>query len=92
MHWPEDKIWYRAPVLKHHPMKGGAKSGREQFSIHYPEDNVTETIDLHKEADAHAGTDAERTSATRDQLHLWREASPAGGLAREVHLSGWGKK
>ena len=29
-------------VMKHHPLKGGAKAGKEQHSIYYPEDNVTE--------------------------------------------------
>jgi hypothetical protein len=38
-----------AQVMKHHPNKGYGKSGREQHSIYYPEDNVTEVIDLHKE-------------------------------------------
>ena len=49
VYWAGDKIWFRAQVQKHHPAKGGAKATREQFSIHYPEDNVTEVIDLHDE-------------------------------------------
>ena len=54
VHWPLDGLWFRAQVLKHH--KGASKSAHEQFSIHYPEDNVTEVIDLHKEEWRHITT------------------------------------
>ena len=39
VYWEGDAIWYRAQVIKHHPMKGGGSKycgTREQHSIYYP--------------------------------------------------------
>ncbi len=59
VYWEGDAIWYRAQVLKHHPMKGGGAKycgTRESHSIYYPEDNVTEVVELHKETWRHIAT------------------------------------
>ena len=51
-------------------MKGGTKGGKEQFSIHYPEDNVTEMIDLHKEEWRHM-TKTVQTSYRGTIIRRW---------------------
>ena len=68
-------------MLKHHPVKGGAKSGLEQHTIYYPEDNVTETVELRKETWRHIVTTV-LTSYRGTVI----KASPEEGL--QVHLDG----
>ena len=70
-----------AQVLKHHPTKGGAKSACESHSIHYPEDNVTEVIELRNEKWRHIVTTV-MTSYRGTVI----KASPEDGL--QVHLDG----
>ena len=70
-----------AQVTKHHPAKGAAKTGREQMEIYYPEDNVTEVVDLGKEQWRHITTTV-KTSYRGTVI----KASSAEGL--QVHLDG----
>lgn len=76
-----------AQVMKHHPMKGGGtKTGREQHSIYYPEDNVTEVIDLHQEKWRHIVTTVKtsyRGTVIRSSMEEGLQVHLDGGTVRE---------